>query len=169
MGKVPFNVSTVVHEATHQIAFNSGLHTRYADNPRWLTEGMAMYFESPDLRSPKGWNTVGKVNPFRIKRFRDFLSKRRNARSLRTLISYDSRLTDDKTAVDSYSEAWALTYYLMKKRRKDYEKYLATIAAKPRLIFKGPEVRLKEFENAFGSIDDLDRDLTKYFKSRRLR
>ena len=48
---------TVIHEATHQIAFNCGLHTRYADNPLWLTEGMALYFETPDLRSRSGWRT----------------------------------------------------------------------------------------------------------------
>ena len=31
--KSPFNVATVIHECTHQIAFNVGLHTRFADNP----------------------------------------------------------------------------------------------------------------------------------------
>ena len=49
-------VSTIVHEATHQIAFNCGLHTRLSDCPRWFSEGIAMYFETPDLRSAKGWN-----------------------------------------------------------------------------------------------------------------
>ena len=42
-------VSTIVHEATHQIAFNCGLHTRLSDCPRWFSEGIAMYFETPDL------------------------------------------------------------------------------------------------------------------------
>ena len=40
----PANVSTIVHEATHQLAFNCGLQTRYADNPMWLSEGLAMFF-----------------------------------------------------------------------------------------------------------------------------
>src|SRR6516165_385823 len=43
---VPLNIATVIHEATHQIAFNSGVHVRKADNPLWLLEGMAMYFET---------------------------------------------------------------------------------------------------------------------------
>ncbi len=42
-------VSTIVHEATHQIAFNSGLHQRLSDCPKWFSEGIAMYFETPDL------------------------------------------------------------------------------------------------------------------------
>lgn len=169
VGRSPFTLSTVVHEATHQIAFNSGLHTRYADNPLWLTEGMAMYFESPDVHSAKGWNTVGKVNPFRIREFRKFLAGRRKAGSLKTLISSDGRLTDAKTAGDAYAEAWALTYFLIKTRRKDYQKYLAAIAAKPVLIFGGPDQRLKEFREAFGEPAELDRAFVQFFQKRRRR
>jgi len=79
-----FNVATVVHEATHQIAFNCGMHTRFADNPLWLTEGMAMFFETPDLRSRAGWRTIGKVNWKRSGQFRDFLRQRRQPDSLAT-------------------------------------------------------------------------------------
>ncbi|MGE3314899.1 MAG: DUF1570 domain-containing protein, partial [Planctomycetaceae bacterium] len=57
-----YNLATVVHEATHQIAFNSGLHTRLADNPLWLTEGLAMFCETPDLKSRSGWKTIGTLN-----------------------------------------------------------------------------------------------------------
>ncbi|RPI76748.1 MAG: DUF1570 domain-containing protein, partial [Planctomycetaceae bacterium] len=62
LAAAPFNIATVIHEATHQIAFNSGIHTRLADNPLWVTEGMAMFFETPDLTSRAGWRTVGAVN-----------------------------------------------------------------------------------------------------------
>ncbi len=50
-------VATIVHEATHQIAFNSGMQTRFADIPLWVSEGLAVYFETPDLQSAKGWRT----------------------------------------------------------------------------------------------------------------
>ncbi|MEM1304033.1 MAG: DUF1570 domain-containing protein, partial [Planctomycetota bacterium] len=55
-------VATVVHEATHQIAFNCGLQQRFADLPLWLVEGMAVYFEAPDLSSSRGWRGIGKIN-----------------------------------------------------------------------------------------------------------
>src|SRR3972149_1521792 len=61
-------VSTIVHEATHQIAFNCGLHTRLSDCPVWFSEGIAVYFETPDLRSAKGWSSIGAVNRFRLER-----------------------------------------------------------------------------------------------------
>ena len=51
-------VATIVHEATHQIAFNCGLHTRLSDCPHWFSEGIAIYFEAPDLSSPRGWRNV---------------------------------------------------------------------------------------------------------------
>src|SRR5262249_27836675 len=38
--------ATIVHEATHQIAFNCGFHRRYADIPLWVSEGVAIYFEA---------------------------------------------------------------------------------------------------------------------------
>jgi hypothetical protein len=63
-------VATIIHEATHQIAFNSGLQTRFADVPLWVSEGLAVYFETPDLQNAKGWKTIGAVNTSRLDRFR---------------------------------------------------------------------------------------------------
>jgi hypothetical protein len=154
LAATPFNVATVVHEATHQIAFNSGMHTRYADNPLWLTEGMAMFFETPDLTSRSGWKTVGAVNDFRLRQFQAGLARRPDA-ALRTLIESDTRFTDPKTMKDAYAEAWALSYFLIKTRKQDYVEYLSRIARKPRLMWDDPGGRVKEFQAAFG--DDLKR------------
>lgn len=160
-----FNVATVIHEATHQIAFNAGMHTRYADNPLWLTEGMAMYFETPDLRSRQGWRTAGRANPLRLRQFRDYLMKRRPPNALASLLSSDKRLIEAKTSADAYAEAWALTYFLVKTRKKAYRQYLAVIAKKPRLIWDSPEQRLQVFKKAFGSdLEKLDRAFVRYFR-----
>jgi hypothetical protein len=169
-----FNVATIVHEATHQIAFNCGLHTRYADNPLWLTEGMAMYFETPDLRSRKGWRTVGKVNRMRLTRFLDYAVKRRQPDALVTLVTGDERfqgttsLENTEKLKDTYAEAWALSYFLAKARRKEYAEYVKRISAKPRLIWDGSETRAQEFKEVFGDdLDKLDQQFLRYM--RRLR
>ena len=155
----PFNAATVVHEATHQIAFNCGMHVRLADNPLWLTEGMAMYFETPDLSSRSGWRTVGRVNQVRLHRFRDYAKERRPADSLSTLIASDSRLVDAEQAEDAYAEAWALSYWLIRTRRDEYLKYLAGLAKKTPLIPASREQRLAEFQAAFGAPpQELDRE-----------
>lgn len=166
---VPYNIATVIHEATHQIAFNSGMHTRYADNPLWLVEGMAMYFETPDLSSKTGWKTAGAVNDERLGQFRDFISAgRRKPDSLTTLISSDARFNNADQAADAYAEAWALSFYLIRTRKEAYVKYLNVLAAKPRLVFDTPEERQAEFRAAFG--EDLKQIETEFLKNiRRLK
>ena len=165
-----FNVATIVHEATHQIAFNTGMHTRYADNPLWLTEGMAMYFETPDLKSKTGWRTAGKVNRVRNRRFREFLANGRGSDSLITLIQNDKRFTDGNTIADAYAEAWALSHYLIRTKRSAYLKYLERISSKPRLIWDKPEQRIEEFKAAFGDdLEKLDRNFLRYMKRLRVR
>ena len=35
------NAETIIHEAAHQSAFNTGVHVRFNDPPRWLVESSA--------------------------------------------------------------------------------------------------------------------------------
>lgn len=151
IAKSSFNIATIIHEATHQIAFLSGMHKRYADNPLWLTEGMAMYFETPNLRNQQGWQTVGTVNAVRMRQFRDYVRKRRKGNSLISLIGSNKRLTDAKTSKDAYAESWALTYFLIKTRRATYQRYLKEIAKKKPLIWDSPAERLALFRKLFGA------------------
>lgn len=163
----PASVATVVHEATHQIAFNCGIHTRYADNPLWLTEGLAMYFETPDLTSRRGWRTIGKVSPARLRQFRDYAEKRRDADSLETLIRDNARLVDRDLAIDAYAESWALTHFLIRSRGRQYSAYVKKLADRPRLRFDKPDNRLAAFETDFGELAVLEKQFVNYV--RRLR
>jgi hypothetical protein len=153
-------VATIIHEATHQIAFNSGLQTRFADIPLWVSEGIAVYFESPDLQSAKGWRNVGAVNTSRLERFREYLGQR-PAGSLKTLICDDKRIRDTRTALDAYAEAWALNYFLIHHRSKQYVAYLQMLSEKKQFLWDDPQTRLTEFQAAFGDLGQLDADLLK--------
>lgn len=153
-------VATLIHEATHQIAFNAGLQTRYADIPLWVSEGLAVYFETPDLSSPRGWRTIGAVNQVRLAQFRDYLP-RRPADSLKSLIASDARIRDPRQAADAYAEAWALNYFLFRQRPKQYHAYLKMLGEKPPLIWDEPEQRLAEFTAAFGDLGQLDADFVR--------
>jgi len=154
-------VSTIVHEATHQIAFSCGMHQRYSDTPVWLSEGIAMYFETPDLSSSRGWRGIGEVNRARLVQFRDYL-RRRPAGSLKTLIAADARFRDTQKGLDAYAEAWALSYYLIRQRPEQYVAYLKTMADKPPLVDDGPETRIAEFRAAFGDLRRVDAEMTRY-------
>jgi len=147
-------VATIVHEATHQIAFNCGLHTRLSDCPLWFTEGIAVYFETPNLSSDRGWRNIGAVNRPRLEQFQRYL-RTRPADSLEKLIATDERLRDTKQGLDAYAEAWALTYFLLRQYPQQYVKYLEGLSRKKPMVWDAPEARLAEFRQAFG--DDLAR------------
>jgi hypothetical protein len=154
-------VATIVHEATHQIAFNCGLHTRLSDCPTWFSEGIALFFETPDLRSQKGWSGIGTINDTRLERFQNYF-RHRLADSLETLISTDKRIRDPKTGLDAYSEAWALTYFLIHQKPKEYVAYLKLLSQKKPLLMDKPEKRMEEFEKIFGSPQKLDEEFLRY-------
>jgi hypothetical protein len=146
-------VATIVHEATHQIAFNSGLQVRFADVPFWLSEGIAIYFETPDLKRSKGWGGIGAVNRVNLLNFRKYLETRPRG-SLAQLLSDDKRFRDPKTSADAYAEAWALNYFLIRTRKAAYIRYLQDLAALPPQRFLEPDERIAQFRQHFG--DDLD-------------
>lgn len=150
-------VATIVHEATHQIAFNCGLQSRFADIPLWMCEGMAVYFEAPDLASTRGWRGIGRVNYPRLQTFRENLPNWQEG-SLERLLADDKRFRDPKTAGDAYADAWALNYFLIKYRPDAYLAYLQSLATKPPLVDDGTQKRLAEFREHFGELPALEQE-----------
>ena len=142
-------VATVVHEATHQIAFNCGLQTRYADIPLLVSEGLALYFESPNLKSRSGWQGLGGVNYLRLETVQHNLA--RGALSpLTNLLANDDRFRNADTAAAAYAEAWAWTYFLNRRYPQAYASYLQVLAEKKPFILDTPAARIAEFREAFG-------------------
>lgn len=155
-------VATIVHEATHQLAYNSGLQTRLADNPMWVSEGIAIYFETPDLGSAKGWRGIGAVHPLHLNNFRQGLVNR-PADALAVLLTDDARFRDARTAGEAYAESWALNYYLLRARRADYARYLSELAQQAPLVELSSQQRLAHFRRIFGDdLAELDRDFVRF-------
>ena len=156
-------VATVIHEATHQLAYNCGLHERFADIPLWVAEGVAMYFEAPDLSNSKGWKTIGAVNRPRLQKLREY-ARQRSTGSLHSLISDDKRLRDPRQASAAYAEAWALNYFLIRQRPKEYVAYLQALSKKSPLLWDDPEERLAQFKSAFGDLEKLDAEFLRHMQ-----
>ena len=161
-------VATVIHEATHQIAFNCGIQQRLSDIPIWLNEGMAMYFETPDLRSKKGWRGMGEINMNRLVQFRNYL-QRRPGDSLYSMIangkrmqgrSEDKRFGGQQGILDAYSEAWAVTYFLLTYQQDDFIKYLKFLSEKKPGRAESEEQKIEDFEKFFGDLESLDKKFT---------
>ncbi|NIL96864.1 MAG: DUF1570 domain-containing protein [Planctomycetales bacterium] len=157
-------VATIIHEATHQIAFNCGMQTRLADVPIWVSEGIAMYFETPDLKSSRGWRGLGAVNRTRLKRFHS-PNRSRPADSIRVLLSddrwiqgraEDPRFQGREAVLDAYAEAWCLAYYLIKHHPDEFVKYMQLLAEKRPLQQDTAEQRVADFERFFGTLPGLE-------------
>lgn len=158
------NVATIIHEATHQLAYNCGVQQRFADNPMWVSEGLAMFFESPDFKAASRWRGIGRINHLNLKRWRHYLLAR-PADSLATLISTDERFRSSKTATQAYAESWALTYFLLKTRRKEYVEYLKQLSGGKPMAELTARERIVMFETAFeDSLADIDKAFVVYMR-----
>ena len=160
-------LATNVHEAVHQLSFNAGLQIRLSDSPLWFSEGMAMFFETPDTKSARGGATVGQINYYNLRWFANYLPQR-PADSLTTLITDDSRLKNAATAKDAYSESWALTYFLLKTKSKQYVAYLEDLRNLAPLVDTPPRDRIAMFKRHFGDdLQELDKEFINYIRRQR--
>ncbi len=158
------NIATIIHEATHQLAYNVGMQQRFADNPMWVSEGLATYFEAPDFSNPRGWRTIGKVNQVNLARWKKYVANR-PGQSLSTLLADDMRFRNASTATDAYAEGWALTYFLIKTKRDEYVEYLKQLSTGRPLAEKTPRERIESFELAFGdTLANLDKQFLTYMQ-----
>jgi hypothetical protein len=154
-------VATIVHEAVHQLAYNSGLQVRLADNPLWVSEGLAVFFESPDTSHGSGWRSIGKINQHNLMIFKRYLTVR-PADSLTQLISDDSRFRQAETSAYAYAECWALTYFLLKTQTKQYIAYLKDLASQDPLGENDAKARVEQFQEHFGEIAKVERQFMKF-------
>ncbi len=157
-------VATIIHEATHQLAYNSGLQTRYADNPLWLSEGLAIYFETPDLRNSRGWRNIGKVHRDRLATLRPLLN-RRDPQALLQLLTDDAALRQGQSAKEAYAQAWGLCFFLSKRKSEAFTAYLAELAILAPLVTTSSAERLATFRKHFGDLAALDEEFVRYMRS----
>lgn len=155
---------TMVHEATHQVAFNTGLHTRTGENPKWIVEGLATMFESPGIRgsSAQRGKPIQRINRERYLWFQNFVKSRRKPKSLADFVSSDRQF--QTAALDAYAEAWALSFYLMETRPSKYAAYLKTVTNRDPMKAYPAADRLADFQAAFGKdLDMLEVDFLRFF------
>jgi len=140
--------NTIIHETTHQVAFNIGIHSRVTPSPQWVIEGLATTFEAPGIRESFNRNKSA-INPSRFIHFGNYLEQRRKKNALQEFLASDAQFT--ASTLDAYSEAWALTYYLLKTRPSAYARYLKLIGGRTAEAPYSSQDRLQDFHQAFGS------------------
>ncbi len=143
------NAETIIHEAAHQTAFNTGLHRRFADTPTWAIEGLGCLFEARGIWASRQYpQRSDRINAYRAAAFAKW-SQRRPAGTLAQTIGSDRLF--QQNAEDAYAEAWALTFFLSETEPRKYVEYLQKLAAlKPFATYPEAE-RVRDFESIFGS------------------
>ncbi|TWT58205.1 hypothetical protein KOR42_15760 [Thalassoglobus neptunius] len=149
----PAMVQTLLHEGIHQLAFNSGLHSRIGANPRWVVEGFAEMMEGDGTFDEKQFRGEAALNPQRLHHFRAYLSQARQE-TISQFIA-DDEVYFRRKILNAYSQAWALSYFLAETRPSKYAAYLKIISTRDSLDreYSATE-RLSDFRKAFGN--DID-------------
>jgi len=144
------SAAVIIHEAVHQAAFNTGIHSRYVPPPVWVAEGLATMFEAPGVyNSHDHPDRSDRVNRGRLHQFRKIIAAKHRPELLRSIIASDDLFrTNPATA---YAEAWALSFLLVETRPRQYTKYLALTTAHPAFTETTAAERRADFTSVFGT------------------
>jgi hypothetical protein len=143
------NFATVVHEASHQAAFNTGIHSRWSPPPRWVAEGLGTMFEARGVADSRSYpSEAERINRGRLDDFKKLRAQRKPAAFLE-LINSDKPF--DRDAIAAYAEAWAFTFFLVEQMPRDYARYLAKTASRDPFTLYPAVQRLKDFTDVFGN------------------
>jgi hypothetical protein len=141
-------LDTISHEATHQLAFNMGIHQRCTSSGLWLIEGFATMFESPAYshvarEGRSSWPASRKGTWEELSR-----DPSRTAQYLDSLVRNDNLFQHD--ADTAYTLSWALTNYLMEKETRKFSDYMFQLSRLPFAEQMTSNDRWLHFRSIFG-------------------
>ncbi len=137
------------HELAHQLAFNCGIQKRGVLYPLWVSEGLAMQFESDNERT-----TLSDPNPDRKQRLME-LMLRNELLPLEYLVTVSRLPRDSGQRSDLYAECWAFFSFLFHEYPQAFQRYMAYLyRLEPG--YRGPGELMDEFEFHFGDIREYE-------------
>ncbi|MBN1590921.1 MAG: DUF1570 domain-containing protein [Pirellulales bacterium] len=145
-----YSASTIIHEATHQMAFNTGVQSRYCPPPLWVVEGLATLFEAVGIHDSQSHQQQDdRINRERFHDYRAMIADRHDGRLPAELTATDRFF--DVAPMAAYAEAWAMTFYLVETQPRKFARYLAIMASRPPFVPYTAKERLADFTSIFGS------------------
>lgn len=158
---------TMIHEATHQLGYNLGLHNRTGRNPKWIVEGLATVFETPGMEEYAMDRDVRKrMNRSWHFGFQKFVEEGRPEAYLETFIRTDDPFRTQMG--NAYAQAWALSFWLIETRPREYAAFLQKMASPEVTRQLTPDLRVRLFKESFGeNLILLDAEMLRYYKRNR--
>ena len=154
---------TIVHEATHQSAFNTKVQNRFSPPPLWMAEGLAMLFEAPGYsRSQQFTSPKHRINQRRLTALRQ-LKPHRNLPARIVGVIGDNRLFESNP-LEYYTLSWALTWFLAEEKPDQLTRFMKTDGARKPFTKISAVDELKLFSRAFGNdMETLKREIGKFY------
>jgi hypothetical protein len=143
--------STVVHEASHQTAFNIGVQSRWSSPSRWISEGIGTLFEARGVNNALRYRKLeDRINQKHLASFVRRFPNGIEADSIRSLVASEEGF--NARPLPAYAASWAMTFMFAEKQSHKLSGYLKEVA-KREVFFQPvpPRQRLSDFESFFGS------------------
>lgn len=156
------------HEAAHQSAFNSNIHSRLNATPKWITEGLGMMFEPAAMAEGRSSTLLQRAQLDALAKVRLRYSDEQNSLPIdvRRLIADDLMFENSREVEHAYNIGWLMMFYLCERRPAVFAKYLNFTASRPPFIEYAKQQRLNDFQLITGqAIDTFALDLTRFLES----
>lgn len=160
--------ATIRHEAAHQSAFNSNVHSRLNETPKWISEGLGMMFEPATMGAGSGGARIDdKVNPEarRQLRLRYDSGLRSLAGDIRRLVADDAMFGGGEVH-DAYAVSWLMMFFLADRRPEAFAAILNHTASRPAFEPYSRDQRIADFESIVGrSLDQAAVEINAFLRS----
>jgi len=155
------NRLTLIHEALHQYAFNTGIHSRWAPPPRWTSEGLALMFEARGVHNAIKYPQASqRLHEVYAAQLRALIAAGGLDGRLAGLVESD-RDFEQQPAV-AYPLAWGLAFMLSETQPAEFHAYLQATSRRAAFSpYDGP-TRLADFVRAFGDPAMLESRLERF-------
>lgn len=119
-------IATVAHEGAHQILANIGVQQRLSVWPMWLSEGLAEFFAPTTTGARLKWKGAGQVNDLRMFELEQYLQDKAASEPKGEMVEHT--ILADRLSSQGYAAAWAITHYLAKNRRSEFNAYVREVS-----------------------------------------
>jgi Protein of unknown function (DUF1570) len=159
--------STVRHEAAHQSAFNTGVHSRVSETPKWISEGVGQMFEPAGMTNLRVAAAVSdRINQDSLKVIRSRFDNRENyAKAVMSLIRDDSAFADQSSVYDAYAVSWSMMFYLAERQPEKFAALLNQTSSRQPFIAYPVTERQKDFQKIIGDPLDFINGLSRFMQS----
>lgn len=157
-------MATIVHEAVHQTAANTGVHSRLFPNPLWTVEGLATMFEAKGINNYFKYSDYNsRINFDQLKILKKAYENGAMKGTVRDLIASDNLFRSGNAAL-AYSSSWGLSFYLSQQEPTRYVQYLEKLQDDKETASVGSANRIKYFEQTFGPIKRIEGAMERFIK-----